>query len=171
MNQYIIVIISTLTIYCFLIAAIIITGKKELSQLSIIDLVFILLISNAVQNAMVNGDWVSLWLGMLAAATLFLANFFLKTLIFKNAWVEKIIEGQPVMLIYEGKILEPNLTRERITMNELLSTVREHGVAEVEDVSVAILETDGNISVCSYDQDDRKIMHRKPKVPRRMHRN
>ena len=103
MSQYLIVIISTLTIYCFLIAAIIISGK-ELSQLSIIDLVFILLISNAVQNAMVNGDWESLWLGILAAATLFLANSFLKTLIFKNAWVEKIIEGQPVMLIYEGEI-------------------------------------------------------------------
>jgi uncharacterized membrane protein YcaP (DUF421 family) len=120
---------------------------------------------------MVNGDWQSLWLGILAGATLFLANSFLKKLIFKNAWVERIIEGQPVMLIYEGKILEPNLQKERITMNELLSSVREHGVAKVDDVSVAILETDGNISVCAYDQEDRKIIHRKPKVPRRMHRN
>src|SRR5690242_9429808 len=102
MNQYLVVIISTVIIYCFLLLAIIISGKKELSQLSIVDLVFILLISNAVQNAMVNGDWNSLWMGILAASTLFIINTLLKDLIFRNAWVGNLIEGQPVMLIYDG---------------------------------------------------------------------
>jgi uncharacterized membrane protein YcaP (DUF421 family) len=150
----------------FIVFAILIFGKKELSQISIIDLVFILLISNSVQNAMINGDWESLWMGIIASSTLFLFNWLFKLLEFDSRFFNRLIEGQPVMLIYEGKVLDKNLTRERITVNELLAAVREHGVAHVSEVSTAVLEMDGNISVVTYTERKQTLFKRKKRIPR-----
>src|SRR5437764_36948 len=81
------------------IIAIRLFGKKELSQLSVIDLVFILLISNAVQNAMV-GDNTSIAGGIAAATTLFCLNYVLNNIIFRSKKAEELIQGEPIMLIY-----------------------------------------------------------------------
>lgn len=76
-NGYVQIIISTIAVYIFILAAIRLFGKKELSQLSVVDLVFILLINNSVQNAMV-GSNSSLSGGLVAAGSLFLTNFIIK---------------------------------------------------------------------------------------------
>lgn len=163
MNEYLLVLICTAIIYFFLIAAIILFGKKELSQLSIIDLVFILLISNAVQNAMVNGEWKSLWMGLVAAATLFILNYGMKILIFKSAVVNKIIVGDPILLIYNGEMIDENLRKQKISLNEIQSAVREHGIEDIANVSLAMLETNGNISVLSYEETKKTMFKRKRK--------
>ena len=135
-------------IYLFIIAAIRLFGKKELAQLSVIDLVFILLISNSVQNAMVGPD-TSLQGGMAAAIGLFIINYILKLLTYRFAFINKVLEGESVMLIYQGKVLEDNLKKAFITKEELDAAVREHGVEHCADVNLAVLEVDGNISVIS----------------------
>jgi uncharacterized membrane protein YcaP (DUF421 family) len=81
-----------------MILAIRIFGKKELAQLSVIDLVFILLISNAVQNAMVGPD-TSLNGGLVAAASLFFVNFTLKQLLYRNKNFSKLLQGESLLLI------------------------------------------------------------------------
>jgi uncharacterized membrane protein YcaP (DUF421 family) len=124
-------------------------GKKELSQLSVTDLVFILLISNSVQNAMVGSDS-SLAGGLLAAITLFAVNAVIRLLVFKSKSVQNFIEGDTVILIYKGKISKRNLENEKITPEELEATVREHGIEKISDVDLAILEVDGNISVLAH---------------------
>ncbi len=144
------VVFRSVVIYLFIIIAIRLFGKREISQLSTIDLVFILLISNSVQNAMV-GPNTSLWSGVIAAATLFLINKLLDYLIFRSRRVSHFLEGNPILLIYHGRILHDHLQKAGITQDELDQAVREHGVKSHEDVDLAVLEADGNISVLSDD--------------------
>ncbi len=149
-NHYLQIILSACAIYIFIILAIRLFGKKELSQLSVFDLVFILLISNAVQNAMVLGDN-SLLGGIAAALALFVVNYLMKYLQFRFPWFGKALQGDPVMLVYQGKILDSHLKIAKITKDEVLEAIREHGVASEKEVDLAILEVDGNISVLSHE--------------------
>jgi len=149
-------------IYLFIIIAFRILGKKELSQLSIVDLVFILLISNAVQNAMV-GSNTTLAGGLVAAATLFIANFLFKQLMYRFPRLDNWVEGEALMLIYDGKLIAKNTTKARITYQEIMEILREHGVSAIEEVDLAVLEVDGNISVLSEKFKRRTVRKRKSK--------
>ena len=145
---YLIIAGSSAAIYIFLIAAIRLFGKKEFSQLSTFDIVFILLISNAVQNAMIAAD-LSFLGGLCSAVTLFIVNFIFKYILYKFPKASKLIQGQPLMLIYEGSVISDNIKKAKISRQEIEEAVREHGIESVEDVNLAILEVDGNISILS----------------------
>lgn len=147
-NNYVHIIGSTLAVYVFIVVAIRLFGKKELAQLSVVDLVFILLISNAVQNAMVGPD-ATLAGGLVAATTLFLFNYVFKYLQYKFPKFGKVVEGDAIMLVYDGKYIDAHLKKARITEDEIMEAVREHGVASIEEVNLAIMEVDGSISVLS----------------------
>ena len=151
------IVASSTVVYIFITLAIRLFGKKELAQLSVLDLVFVLLISNAVQNSMVNGDMASLINGLIAAATLFLLNFILKILIYRSKRFKKLIEGEPLILISQGKINDRNLQKLMISTDELLEAVREHGVSGVHEVDLAIFEVDGNISILSDNYHKRTV--------------
>ncbi len=155
-NPYLHVVISSAAVYVFITIAIRIFGKKELAQLSVLDLVFVLLISNAVQNAMVGSD-TSLQGGLLAAITLFLLNFVFKYLLFRSWKLNRLLQGEPVILVSEGKVNDKNLRKMQITTDELLEAIREHGVEGIHEVNLAILEVDGNISVLSHDFKKRSV--------------
>ena len=157
-NNYVRIIVSTIAVYLFLIIAIRLFGKKELAQLSVFDLVFILLISNVVQNAMTGPD-TTLSGGLTGAAALFLVNYSLKFLEFRFPIFSKAIQGEAVMLIFKGKVNQKNLEKAKITMDELLEAIREHGLTTIEEVDLAVFEVDGNISVLS-DQFKRRTSRR-----------
>ena len=159
-NNYIRIIFSSVAVYFFIILAIRLFGKKELAQLSVYDLVFILLISNAVQNAMVGPDSTLLG-GLVAAASLFVFNYILKQLQIRFPKFGKAIQGEAVMLVFKGKILSSNLKNAGITEDELMEVIREHGVASVAEVDLAVLEVDGNISVLSADIRKKTTRRRK----------
>ena len=159
-NNYLSIAISTIAVYLFIVVAIRIFGKKELAQLSVVDLVFILLISNAVQNAMVGPD-TSLGGGLVAASALFIVNYLLKYLQYRFPGFGKIVQGDATMLIYKGKILDEHLRKARISMDEILEAVREHGVKSVSEVDLAVLEVDGNISVLSNQYQKRTLKKRR----------
>ncbi len=156
MGNYLHIIISTSGVYLFIILALRILGKTELAQLSITDLIFVLLISNAVQNAMVGSD-TSLGGGILAASVLFILNFIFKKLKYKFPSLLKVLEGEPWILIHHGKIIETNCKKNGITKEELLQAIREHGSHTIEEVDSLILETDGNISVVSNEYKHHSI--------------
>ncbi len=158
MTQYFDLMLRAVSVYIFMIVAIRLFGKKELAQLSVIDLVFILLISNAVQNAMVGQDS-SLQGGMIAAGALFVTNFILKKLIYRFESIGKLIQGEPIALIYNGLAQKKNLKKAGFTIQELEAAVREHGVESIEKVDLAMLEVDGNVSVLS--EDFKKKTHKK----------
>ena len=160
MQDFLEIILRSIAVYLFIVVAIRIFGKREISQLSVIDLVFILLISNAVQNAMV-GPNTSLLGGIIAAMSLFVINLLLQLLAFKSKTFNKLLEGDATMLIYKGKVLESHLKKAFMSHDELEEAVREHGVREIKDVDLAVLETDGNISVISDDYRHRTTRKRK----------
>jgi uncharacterized membrane protein YcaP (DUF421 family) len=159
-NNYVRIILSSVAVYFFIILAIRLFGKKELAQLSVYDLVFILLISNAVQNAMVGPDSTLLG-GLVAAASLFVVNYILKQVQFRFPKFGKAIQGEAVMLVFKGKILSSHLKRAGITEDELMEVIREHGIASVSEVDLAVLEVDGNISVLSTDFKKKSTRRRK----------
>jgi uncharacterized membrane protein YcaP (DUF421 family) len=155
-NPYLNIIVSTSLIYLFLTLAIRIFGKKELSQLSVMDLVFVMLISNGVQNAMLGADS-SLLGGIIAASTLFLLNFIFKYILYRSKRLAKLLEGEPMILISNGKIHDENLRKLQLTFDELLESIREHGVSDIKEVNLAIFEVDGNISILSNDFKNRTV--------------
>lgn len=160
MTNIFFIISRSVIVYIFIIFAIRLFGKKELTQLSIIDLVFILLISNSVQNAMV-GENTSLIGGLTAATSLFVVNWILKNLIFQSKNLSEIVQGNPLMLVYHGKIIQKHLDQAKLSNKELDAAIREHGVQYIKDVDIAILEVDGNISVLSNNFTRKTIKKRR----------
>jgi uncharacterized membrane protein YcaP (DUF421 family) len=160
MDLYINIILRSLAVYVFIILAIRLFGKKELSQLSITDLVLILLISNAVQNAMVGPDS-SLSGGLVAALTLFVLNYLIKIVSFKSKLFSKFLEGEPVMLVYKGFIKHKNLQNQKITVEEIEAVAREHGVKSIKDAELIMLEKDGSISVITKELKNQTMHKRK----------
>ena len=148
MEGYLNIALKSIAVYLFILAAIRVFGKKEFAQLSIIDLVFILLISNSVQNAMVGADS-SLVGGLVAAFSLFLMNHVFKKLSLFSKGFSKAVEGEPIMLIYQGEVKLDGLKNAQISVDQLNAVVREHGVESIELVNLAMFEVDGNISVLS----------------------
>lgn len=151
-NPYLDIIIRCIGVYLFMVLAIRFFGKKELSQLSTTDLVFIVLISNSVQNSMV-GSNSSLSGGIVAASVLFSLNYLMKLIMYRSSSVKELIEGKPVILVYQGKIDIAHLHQESISMDELEEAIREHGIDSYKNVKLAILEVDGNISVVASEPD------------------
>jgi uncharacterized membrane protein YcaP (DUF421 family) len=114
------------------------------------DLTLLLLLSNAVQNAMTGPD-TSLWGGVVAACTLLLMNYLVAELSGVNRRFRRFVQGSPTLLIHDGQLLPSHLAREHLTVDEVERALREHGIASVKDVSLAVLEVDGSISALKYD--------------------
>lgn len=155
MNPILDVVVRSLCVYLFMMVAIRLFGKNQLSQLNAGDVVLLLLISNAVQNAMVGQD-TSLQGGLIAALVLFAANFIVKRLMFSNKSFKSFMEADPVILVKDGKVDKKALDEVKITYDELEEAVREHGVDGIKNVKLSILEVDGNISVISEDEKDKQ---------------
>ena len=156
----VLVVFRSVVVYLFVIFAIRIFGKRELTQLSVVDLVFILLISNSVQNAMVGTD-TSLVGGLIAAGSLFVVNMLLENLFFRSERLSRLIQGDALMLIYQGHILKKHLEEAKISMDELEAAIREHGVEDISKVDLAVLEVDGNISILSDNYHKKTIRKRR----------
>ncbi len=138
----------TTVVYYVLLALLRLTGTRQLGQMSVFDLVLLLIIANAVQNAMVGPD-TSLAGGLVAAGVL--VGWHAVMLRLSNRGVAKLLAGEGIMLVHHGKTLATHLARAGLTRDELLQALREHGVASIEDVMLAVLEPDGSVSVIRND--------------------
>lgn len=162
MYQYFDIIIRSASVYFFMLIALRIFGKKELSQLNTADVILILLISNSVQNAMVGSD-TSLWGGLAAAAVLFIINYILKKLMYKFPKFSNLMQEKPEVLIHDGKLDFKALSKLNITSDEIQEAMREHGVEHFSDVKLAMLEIDGNISIISGNKNLRQTHYKRLK--------
>ncbi len=133
-------------VYFFLIVLLRLTGKRQVGQMAPFDLVLLLVLSNAVQNAMNGGDN-SVSAGVISALTLVGTNWFIGLLTYKSKRIEALVEGRPEVLIHNGKLFEVALKHTMVTHHELMTALREAGCASIEEVRGAMLETDGTISV------------------------
>ena len=132
--------------YLVLLAGLRLLGKREIGQISLADLVLILLIANAVQNAMTGPD-TSLEGGLLAAAVLLVVNLGLTFGGMTFPWLGRALEGRRVALIVNGHVMTGRLRRVGVSMDELLTALHENQVSGPEHVYEAYLEPDGQISV------------------------
>ncbi len=139
-------IVRGLIIYAFLILLLRVTGKRQVGQLAPFDLVLLLVLSNAVQNAMNGGDN-SVTGGIISATTLIVLNGVVGRLTFNSKNLERIIEGRPEILIHNGKLFAEVLEREKLTHHELNAALRAAGCSCPEEVHYAILENTGQITV------------------------
>ena len=139
-------VIRSAAVYVFLLVLLRLTGKRQVGQLAPFDLVLLLVLSNAVQNSMNGGDN-SLIGGLISALTLVLLNGLLSLLTYRSKRFEDLIEGQPLVLIHNGKLYSNVMQQARLTHHELDSALRQAGCTCVEDVHTAVLENNGSISV------------------------
>lgn len=160
MNPYLDIVLRSTAVYVFMVMALRIFGKKELSQLNTFDVILILLISNSVQNAMVGPD-TSLWGGIAAATVLFAINFIVKKLSSRSMFFGNLLVDKPEILIHNGKPDFKMLAKLDISAEELAEAMREHGVEHYSDVKLAMLEPDGNISIISGESTLRQTHYKR----------
>ena len=126
-----------------------VTGKRQVGQLAPNDLVLLLILSNAVQNSMNGGDN-SLIGGLISAVTLVLLNYGVNLWVRKSRKVERFIDGRPQILVRDGTLFEAVLSEAGITHAELHGALRQNDCSHLKEVHLAILETNGSISVLKH---------------------
>ena len=142
--------VRTAIVYCFLVLAIRLTGKRQVGQMSVLELVAILVISDAVQNSMV-GENTTLWGGIVAVVTLLGLDLAIKAVAGRSRRLRNAVEGEPRLLVRDGRLLERALREEKTEPDDVRAAVRGAGLTRVEEVRLAVLETDGRISVIPRD--------------------
>jgi len=121
-------------------------GKRDLGQFNVYDLVTVIALSNAVQNAMTGGRG-ELAIGIAAASALLLVGYIASRVLIRKPGAQRAIYGSPVLLISNGSLVEKQLVKQHVSPEELDTVIREHGITTVGDVSMAVLEIDGSISI------------------------
>jgi uncharacterized membrane protein YcaP (DUF421 family) len=159
------IVIRTVVVYLALTVGLRVAGKRELGQMTSSDLVVVLVISNAVQNAMVGPD-VSLLGGLVAAGVLLALNSAVDRARLRWRGLNRRLVGDPTLLVVRGEFIGANLRREGMERDEVLMAMREHGFADLANVEMAMLEVDGTISIVpvgsSSQRTRRKLRGRKP---------
>jgi len=143
-------IVRALVIYVFLVVLLRLTGKRQIGQMSPFDLVLLLVLSNAVQNSMNGGDNTVLG-GIILATTLVACNATLSFITYHSKAAEKFVEGEPEVLVFKGKVMKKVLDKEGLTMDELNGAMRVAGCEKIEDVHLATMELNGQISIVRED--------------------
>ena len=133
-------------VYAFLLFLIRLTGRRQTGMMTPFDFILLLILSNTVQNAMNGGDN-SLGGGLFLAGTLITINWLMLLLSRHYRLVHWALVGRPAFLVRDGAVQEKVMHRERITHHELMSALRQSGLANIEQAKDVILETNGTISV------------------------
>jgi len=147
-------VIRIAVIYLVILIGLRLLGKRELSQLTPLELVTLMLIPEIVSQSMIGEDF-SITNGVIGIATIFSLVFLTSLLKQKVKTVERIIEGTPSLLVQRGRFVEENLNKERITPDEVFGEMHKSGLEHLAQVKWAILETDGKISIVPEDPNSK----------------
>jgi uncharacterized membrane protein YcaP (DUF421 family) len=139
-------VIRAVVVYAFLLLALRLFGRRELGQFTAFDLVVLLTLSNILQNAMIGNDS-SLLGGLIGASVLLTANLALAYAVFRSRAFQRLVTGQPRILIRDGVVQKQALAVQRLTEQDLLAAVHNQGLEDFSRVHLAISEPNGTISV------------------------
>ena len=137
---------KTTVIYFFLVLGLRLLGKRELGQMTIYDVVLIIVLANSVQNAMVGSDN-SLVGGIVAAITLLAWNRVFTLVLASSKHASRLMVGEPSLIVRDGELILSHMRKEGVTRNQVMAALREHGLTKLEDAEMCVLEVDGSISV------------------------
>ena len=137
---------KTAVIYLFLVGGLRLLGKRELGQMTVYDVVLMVVLANSVQNAMVGEDSTLLG-GIVSATTLLILNRLFVLALERSKKLERLMVGQPVVLFHNGHLNREVMLKEGITREQVLAALREHGMERLDEAHLCVLEVDGTISV------------------------
>ena len=140
--------------------------RREAGALSISDLLVVVLIADAAQNAMAS-EYKSITEGLFLIATIAFWDFFLDWLSYRVPSIHRLVHGSPLVLIKNGRLQRQNMKQEMITEEELMAQLREQGVETLEEVKKSYLEGDGHVSIIKRDSNDDKTPDARESVHRR----
>ena len=144
--------VRTILLYLVLIAVVRMMGKRQIGQMEPSEFVVTMLVANLAAIPMQDGG-IPLFSGFVPIVTVLGVELVLSALSMKNVRLRKLLCGKPVILVENGNILQKNLQKTRITLDELTGHLREKDVLDLQSVQYAILETNGNLSVFPYPKE------------------
>jgi uncharacterized membrane protein YcaP (DUF421 family) len=134
--------------FLFILFIIRVTGRRELSSMEPFDLIMLIVLGDLIQQGITQSDY-SITGALLVISVMALLTALVSFLNSRFRWVRPVLEGRPVVLIESGRVIEENVRRERLTVAELEEQARLQQIASLDDVRLAVLETNGQISYIS----------------------
>jgi uncharacterized membrane protein YcaP (DUF421 family) len=139
------IVLRAVVVFAFLLFLTRVVGRRELSSLEPFDLILLIVIGDLVQQGVTQSDH-SVTGAILAAGTFGVLTVLVSYITFRSTRARPVIQGEPLILLQDGNPIERNLRRERITREELAAAARQKGIANLDHVEWAVLETGGRIS-------------------------
>lgn len=143
--------VRTLIVLLALIVGIRFFGRRDLGGMNLVDLLLVMLLGNAVQNAMTYGSG-SVWVGLVSAGALLVADRLLGILFVRQPWVERALLGGPTIIAHHGRLDTWAMRREGLSQDEVMTALRAMGLERLSQVRLAVLEQDGSISIVPEDE-------------------
>ena len=132
-------------LYAFVILLMRVMGRRELSSLTAVDLVLLIVLGDAIQQGLTQDDY-SVTGAVIAVSTIAAVQVGTSYFSYRSLRVRRILEGEPIVIIEDGKLIERNLKRERLTEGDVAEEMRGQQIASVEDVQWGILESNGSMN-------------------------
>jgi uncharacterized membrane protein YcaP (DUF421 family) len=132
-------------VFAFLLVLTRVIGKRELSSLQPFDLILLIVLGDALQQGLTQDDY-SLTGAVLVVGTIAVLQVCVSWLSYRFPRARPILEGEPLVIVQDGRVIERNLKRERLTVEEIIEAARKQQIAHLAEVRFAVLETDGEIS-------------------------
>jgi uncharacterized membrane protein YcaP (DUF421 family) len=139
------IVLRGIAVFTFLYLLMRIVGRRELSTLEPFDLILLVVLGDAVQQGLTQDDY-SLTGSFLAVGTIAILQLVVSYTNFHVPRLRPILSGEPIIVVQDGKPIERNLRRERVTIEDLLSAARRQNIAKLDDVAWAVMETSGEIT-------------------------
>ena len=139
------IVLRAIAIFTFLYILMRVVGRRELSTLEPFDLILLVILGDAVQQGLTQDDY-SLTGAFLAVGTIAILQLGTSFVNFHFPRLRPILDGEPIVVVQDGKPIDRNLKRERVTVEDLLSAARRQNIAKLDDVAWAVMETSGEIT-------------------------
>jgi uncharacterized membrane protein YcaP (DUF421 family) len=144
------IVLRAIVVFVFLLVLTRVIGRRELSSLQPFDLILLIILGDAVQQGLTQDDY-SLTGALLAVGTIAVLQVLVSWVSYRFPRTRKVIEGTPIVVVEDGEVIERNLKRERLDVEEVAEAARQQGIAHLSEVRWAVLETTGQISFIKRD--------------------
>jgi uncharacterized membrane protein YcaP (DUF421 family) len=139
------IVLRALVLYVFIVFVMRVIGRRELSSMTPFDLILLIILGDAVQQGLTQDDY-SVTGAVLAVSTIAALQVFTSYLSFRSRKARKVLEGEPIVIIERGELVDDNMKRERMTEDEVAEEMRQQQISSLDEVEWAILESNGSIS-------------------------
>jgi uncharacterized membrane protein YcaP (DUF421 family) len=139
------IVLRAVVVFAFILVLTRVIGRRELGSLAPIDLILLIILGDALQQGLTQDDY-SLTGAILVVGTLAVLQVFTSWVTYRFPFTRRLLEGEPLIVVEDGKLIERNLKRERLTLEEVTESARLHEIASLDEVKWAVLERNGEIS-------------------------